>query len=242
MSIASTGGVTGTLIGTILPLLPPYLPVLFVLSALWRKWGLALISAIATALISPAFATLQSGLHAAADEVVGIARLIQEKDYVSIVTQFPVPSACGVLGILLTPLWAHSAATKHANFFLFRFMVHLPWGLIVGAVAVASTSFIQHTYRVPFDFSQASEMLRRPWVPVEEVHLRSSGSRVGYTIGTKDGWFVMLLEHDRSVEYILSTDVATRKVCTPRSSQPQLPLLPLQGAVPHTSRACTANS
>lgn len=54
MKIATTGGLVGTLVGTIVPLLPPFLPLFVVWLVIARRWFLAFMAAMSTALVSPA--------------------------------------------------------------------------------------------------------------------------------------------------------------------------------------------
>src|SRR4051794_7788291 len=53
-SAASQEGVTGTLLGTIVPLIPPYLPVVILILFLLHRWISLLLALFGVALVSPA--------------------------------------------------------------------------------------------------------------------------------------------------------------------------------------------
>lgn len=63
MKIATTGGLVGTLVGTIVPLLPPFLPLFVVWLVIARRYVLAGMAALSTALVSPAKVSADEGWH-----------------------------------------------------------------------------------------------------------------------------------------------------------------------------------
>jgi hypothetical protein len=65
-AMASSAGVVGTLLGTIIPILPLFLPALLVFLIVVRRWALALLTGLAAAVISPAYrSSFGDGLGAA---------------------------------------------------------------------------------------------------------------------------------------------------------------------------------
>lgn len=69
-TLAASSGVVGTLLGTIIPLLPLFLPVVLIFFMIFRRWGLVVLTALFTALVSPAsIHSLGDGFRIAADTV-----------------------------------------------------------------------------------------------------------------------------------------------------------------------------
>jgi hypothetical protein len=64
-TMAASGGLGQTVLGTVIPLLPAFLPVALVVLAIFRQWGLLLFAAAATALLSPAYIGVEEGWHRA---------------------------------------------------------------------------------------------------------------------------------------------------------------------------------
>jgi hypothetical protein len=64
-TMASSGGLGQTILGTVIPLLPSFLPALLVVLVILRQWALFCFAALAAALVSPAYATLSQGWHQA---------------------------------------------------------------------------------------------------------------------------------------------------------------------------------
>jgi hypothetical protein len=64
-TMAASGGLGETLLGTVIPLLPPFLPALLVIFAIFRQWWCLAFAAVATALVSPAYIGVHEGLRAA---------------------------------------------------------------------------------------------------------------------------------------------------------------------------------
>lgn len=54
-TVASSTGAISTLLGTVVPLLPLFLPALFIILIVFRRWSLALLTALAAGLVSPAY-------------------------------------------------------------------------------------------------------------------------------------------------------------------------------------------
>jgi len=89
--------------------------------------------------------------------------------------------------------------------------------------------------------SEMSEILRRPWLPAEEIQLSAGGPPlVGYTLSITSGWHVLLDERTRTIRYLRATEVATRTVCRltePTEAIPS-PLIELEGVVPGKVPIC----
>jgi hypothetical protein len=233
IAIAAAGGVVGTLLGTIAPLLPPFLPIICLGAAVTRRWLTLLFAALATALVSTTYAPLSEGRKNAWHSF-GHEFLIRAKvfDLQSMWHYWPLAAICAGIGTFLT-LWDPPQGLRMDPNSLAVSMIALVFRLAFSAVVGATCAFIallaQNIYSAPRDLSSAlsqghhrgdlnvttaSEILRRPWVPAELITLKSGAVVVGYTLSTKDKWFVVLNAHDRTIKYIFADNVTDRKICS----------------------------
>ncbi len=312
-TIASSGGAVGTLLGTVVPLVPPFLPAIVVFFIIFRRWGLALLTALFTALVSPMYIeSVKDGLSIAADSGRGAWR--------EIIAVFPglqgivhivwiiLGWIVGVLGYILVqfarflrgprieldsrgpwpalyewshgllPVWNHwqgmiRVAVICTLATLLWALYAPPWsyilksslpprevseservidgvarlisaavwllGIAIYSVCVAAACgffvlYVQNAYHVSFDKKGISEIVRRPWLPAEEITLSSGDTLVGYTLSSSVGWQVVLMEPTRTIRYLRATEVTGRKVChmtTPTKPSPS-PLIKFDGVVP----------
>lgn len=117
------------------------------------------------------------------------------------------------------------------------------WPVAVGFICFMSLALVDTLYRIPGDIQTVSEVMHRPWVPAEEVTTKSGERFVGYTMATKDGWFVLLTEPDREIRYFPNLSVTGRKVCNTeeRSTRPKslIPLAPIKAETVPRCRLAT---
>lgn len=74
-TLAASAGVVGTLLGTIVPLLPLFLPAILIFFIVVRRWGLAVLTALLTTLVSPAYiGSVKEGIGVTANWAKGIWR------------------------------------------------------------------------------------------------------------------------------------------------------------------------
>ena len=243
-TIATSGGVTGTLLGTIVPLLPPYLPAATLVLLMFNRFFLAFVTATATAFVSPAYMTATQGFHIAATK---LPRLLDFS-----------------LNGQWSDLW-HEAGSKVVIFmaisltfavFEIRYLfsdwsdhpviegtLRFGGGLIVAAACFFGLLFVQAVYRVPLDLAHGSQVARRPWMPAEEITLNNGSVVVGYTISSNDGWFLILNDEDRTVQYVAADKITDRHVCTPKRDKVEYrdPLIKLIGAQEPKTRTCTSH-
>jgi hypothetical protein len=111
-------------------------------------------------------------------------------------------------------------------------------GIAIYSVCVAAACgffvlYVQNAYQVSFDKKGISEIVRRPWLPAEEITLSSGDTLVGYTLSSSVGWQVLLLEPTRTIRYLRAPEVTGRKVChmTKPPDSPS-PLIEFDGVVP----------
>ena len=258
-TVAATGGLTGTLLGTTIPLLPALLPALVLFLLVARRWVLASVMAAMTAVISPAYSTFGDAWDNARVFAPQLWRwpldwLSKDEgpalDAVGLMPTdawcaFVVASLAAVVAIWSPPGWtmppAPSARSEPTDRRVLRRISRL---LVYPAVMFFITGFatllFRELYRVPTDWSTLSGILRRPWLPAEEIEPKTGTHLVGYTIGTKDGWHVILREYDRSIEHIPTASVTDRQVCALQGLQDlqKLPVIRMDGVWRHSLPRC----
>lgn len=240
-TIATSGGIAGTLLGTIVPLLPPYLPAVVLVLLLFNRFFLAAITAGATAFLSPAYMTAIEGYHVATTKLPHLLGLALDSQW-SVLWREAGPKIVIFMAISLTfaiieiRVWFSGWVDHPYLEGLLRFV----GGLVVAAVCFFGLLFVQAVYQVPFDLTHGSQVVRRPWMPAEEITLDNGRVLIGYTISSKDGWFLILNDEDRTTEYIRAASVSGRRVCTHERDQIKYrdPLIKLVGAREPRTHTC----
>lgn len=212
-TMAASGGLGQTILGTVVPLLPAFLPAALVFLAVFRQWGLLLFAAGATAFLSPAYATARQGW----DQAYPIFRVAVDHAW----------------HLQWHALWHDSrllvwCAALGAGF---AFWDHLLWrnptapvnAIVVAGICALTLLFIQHVYRVSTDLDTISETLRRPWLPAEKIELKSGEPRVVYILSTDKEWHTVLSDSTRTISYIRVGDVTNRTVCRAGTLPPAVP-------------------
>lgn len=200
--MAASGGLGQTILGTIVPLLPAFLPVALIVLAIFRQWALLIFAAVATALLSPAYATVDDGW----DQAYPIFRVAVDHalhgQWQALWHDSRLLVWCAVLGFAFS-LWDN---LQEKTFNPVR-------AVLVGGICALALLFIQHVYHVSSDLATISETLRRPWLPAEVIELKSGERHVGYILSTDREWHTVLNDGTRNVSYIRISDVADRTVC-----------------------------
>lgn len=114
------------------------------------------------------------------------------------------------------------------------------YGLLVALVASTGFIFIANLYSIPLTGDDVSTALHTPWLPPERITLKNHSTDVGYVLSTNDGWFTVLDEKTRTIEYIAGDEVETRTVCSlPRLAAPSgSPIIELEGTVTSSPEHC----
>lgn len=112
-------------------------------------------------------------------------------------------------------------------------------------VAVLATlallPYISNFYPLPGHRSYYVEVLRAPWLPAEKIRMSTGLVYNGYVLSTDNGWFIVLLAHERRIVYLPANDVVERTVCqtsTPGQPPQRKPLIPLFYVAPPRLPAC----
>lgn len=241
-SVAAAGGVTGSLLGSVIPLLPPYLPLLVLIFVLYRRLVLASVLAAAAVLVSPAYGDASDGWTFAFSSVPRLFEYVWHGEWSSLEEEAPGIIACVALGVVFAFWGVSEVAPGEWRGFLIAWeqFRYVAFGLACGVICVFGLLFMHSVYRVPFDANYASQIARRPWLPAEEVVVESGDRYVGYVISTTDGWFLLVNESNRALEYLPAESVVDRRVCTPESYdlEYRAPLVALPGAGAPSGRVC----
>jgi len=95
---------------------------------------------------------------------------------------------------------------------LFRWVIR---SAIMVVLIPSLLAVLSALYPVPtMDGGFWGNVLHRMWSPAELVSLKSGEQLVGYTLGDKDGWKVLLVDKGRAIKYVKPDDVKERVVCT----------------------------
>lgn len=225
-AIAASGGVTGTLLGTIIPLIPPFLPALVLALIIFQRWALAGFAILGTALVAPAHLPVSVAANRISD---GFSHFW---DFM----QHPQEWANLKLGILWIDMqWLLIFSGVALVVALIEWLPRgLRWfkqrknnkGIFPLGVAdvvifclgtslffLVAASFVTAIYRIPGDIQTIAIIVRRPWLPAEQIDLKSGEIKVGYIFSTKDGWNSILTEKSRVIEYVKADEVKARHVC-----------------------------
>lgn len=241
-SIARAGGVTGSLLGTVIPLLPPYLPLLVLIFVLYRRLVLAAVIAFAALLVSPAYGSASDGWNHVVTIVPRLSAQVWNGEWKALLRDATGVSVCVAAGVMLA-VWGISEVRPRNDRFLNLFLGqvrYIGFGLFCGAICTFGLLFSAVVYRVPFDVQNAAQIMRRPWLPAEEIRTNEGKVIVGFVISSADGWFLVMAEDDRALRYVKADSVAERLVCTPPSYDVEYrtPLIELRGAGKPMDRVC----
>ncbi|MBW0103661.1 hypothetical protein [Pseudonocardia sp. KRD291] len=232
VALASGGGLVETLIGTVIPLLPPYLPVATIFFLVNRNGQLAAISAALTIIISPAYVDIGAGLRSTWDDLKQLWVLLWARDWSALwESQRLVVVVAGIAAILGLIWWVRSLTG-------WQFVRRLTVVIAVVPIVASGMLFVDAVYRVPFDVNYLSRVARTPWTPAEIVTTRTGQIGVVYVMSISNGWFVVMRNFDRSIEYVKADQVTARRVCAVYDETEPLPLIIPRGARQHTAPPC----
>ncbi|GAA4936313.1 hypothetical protein EV188_114150 [Actinomycetospora succinea] len=241
-AVTVAGGFTGTLLGTLVPLLPVFLPAITIALIMGRYWQLAALSGLATAIIAPAYATFATGWNRAKFEYNDMLTRLDLEGWRALYSDSRWLLICVLGGALLVYLDPPiPLITGGWSIFVPQLAMVAIYSIVVAAICGYAFFFVRAIYQVPFDMRTVSEVVRRPWIPAEEVALKSGEVKVGYALNVSVGWYVLLDEETRTIEYLPSSEVTRRTVCKPgppAAMQP-LPLVTFEGVRRIPARLCS---
>lgn len=237
MSLASAGGVTGTLVGTVIPLLPIWAPFVVILFYFFRRFGLALIAAAITVVVTPAYATPRVAVQSAVYEADRLWAYLLSYDW-SVVWRTYTAAVIFATLIVIFSFFGGWAGKDFVDGVL-SVIGRLFTGLLFAIFGFALLATTQIVYKTPLvDWTTISAALRQPWLPAEVLTLKSGTTRTGYVLTTKDGWFSVMNEKSRQVEFIAASEVVGRRVCSLNPGTSIRPFIPLDGASANHAPRC----
>jgi hypothetical protein len=228
-TLAASGGLGETILGTVVPLLPPFLPAALVILAIFRQWVLLIFAAAATAVLSPAYATVHGGWDRAYPLFRVAVSHALHRQWSALWHDSHLLVWCAVLGAIFS-LWDNLSRGKLTPVS----------AVVVAAICALVLLFIQNLYRVNFDLDTISENLRRPWLPAEVIEVKAGPPHIGYVLSTDRVWHTVLDDGTRTISYVRVDDVTKRTVCragTPAPVTPP-PLLHLKSVPITPNPAC----
>jgi hypothetical protein len=236
-AIASSTGVVGTLLGTLIPIVPAFLPLLTMVMMIFRKPVLLAFAVLGTVLVSPAYATPKEAwletinqfsivINAIKTSNPGLKRhllaLSWQHDRTSLIVGIVVVTLIAfdnynkLLIRSYRNLWSDSALSRSEKIFYSALTTlgKLVAAAVFGVLFSTFFFFVTTIYHVPDSVKGMSAVASQPWMPSEEVVLKSGTKTfVGYTLNAGDIWFVFLQEKDRTLYYFPEDEVVSRTLC-----------------------------
>ncbi len=237
IAIASSGGYVNTLLGTIIPLVPVILPYLAIALLIIQRYLLSLLTVGATLLVTPTRLAPLTALSSFTEDWHRSTALIDQ--------YWPLSIAL-LIALIALDIWVFANIAQPFSITLVI--------LSLLAAGIFLVPYVLYTYPVPKTSNYYADFMRLPWLPAEQITVKSGETIVGYTLTEDDTWMVVLQDNPRTIQYLHVDDVASRTVCQvndDRDSPPMSPLVPLLnpksirlprcGGPAPTSPASTAN-
>lgn len=236
-AIASSTGVVDTLLGTLIPIVPALLPLLAMVMIIFRRPILLTFAVIGTVLVSPAYATPKEAWRETISQFSAVINALKasnpglKRHLLALSWHHDRTSlAVGIVFVALIALdnydkllissyrniWSDSGVSLSEKIFFSAVttLIKLIAAAVFGVLFSAFFFFVTTIYHVPDSVKGMSAVASQPWMPSEEVALKSSTKTfVGYTLNAGDTWFVFLQEEDRTLYYFPEDEVASRTLC-----------------------------
>jgi hypothetical protein len=235
-AIASSTGVVGTLLGTLIPIVPALLPLLAMVMMIFRRPILLAFAVIGTVLVSPAYATPKEAWLETINQFATVMHAIKtgdprlerhvltlgwQQDRTSLIIGIAVVAVIAIDNykkLLISRyrnLWSDPDLSRSEKIFfsgtttLGKLVAAVVFGVFFGAFFFFTTTI----YHVPYNVTEMSVVASQPWMPSEEVAVKSGKTFVGYTLNAGDNWYVFLQEKDRTIYYFPEDEVVSRTLC-----------------------------
>ena len=205
LAVASSGGYVNTLFGTVLPMVPILLPYLAFVLLFSGRVLLGYLAAIATLLISPAEvsnAVYVTELHRALSALSSSAWFI------------PILIAAGISSLLLWALLMSNGWNVFSR----------SLSVIAGILLVPALFLL---YPLPSSHNYYEFLVRQPWLPSENVTLRSGAVVTGYVLSDDQNWTTILTDSGRRIFYYRPAEIVSRHICRARDARARLPVISL---------------
>jgi hypothetical protein len=231
-SIASSSGIVGTLLGTLIPVIPILLPLLGLTLFVFRKPLLLVFALLGTALVSPTYSSLKNATLKSVHQFWAFFHTFgvhnsRIKSYDLHMIWLADRSAI-VFGAIATAFFTADRFRRILNGFkadssdseadafglgVVYLVFLLIGGLFLTMIFGTAYFFTTTIYHIPDNVATISSAASKPWLPSEVVTLKSGKTSVGYALASDDAWFVFLEEGDRTIDYFPAADVKSRVLC-----------------------------
>jgi hypothetical protein len=219
-TIAASGGYVDTVLGTAMPLVPIFLPYLALALLLFKRFILSALAFGAALLVSPTRLAPLTALNTLDTEWSHAIKLLERNLLIAI------PVFIIVLAIDIF-LFIHFYGTS---------------GVVTLALAVAATIFLApyifFVYPFPHGPDYYEALMRQPWLPPEQIELKSGDETTGYVLSSDIDWTVVLDAASRTIQYISTEDITGRLVCQTGQVNKITPLIRLLHAPRAQLPAC----
>jgi hypothetical protein len=249
ISVATSGGVVNALLGTTTMLIATFLPLIGLVLIMFRKLRLALLALTGAAFVSPAYGGVLDSVRTIWPRTKAWAGLIARHHYLLFWTD---ERECIVLiAVAVFFTWWDVRVRRNENYKNLNLATRyneeqkqdyaiatLGWmagySIVIIIVTYLAFSVISSVFRIPADSSEYSNALEEVWIPAETLTVTPGSPIVGYVLSTGDGWFVVLVNDTRTIEYIPANKISARSICElPQYSQKgPKPLINLATAQP----------
>lgn len=219
-AIVSSGGYVDALLGTIIPVVPFVLPYLVLVLLFFNRVILAVLTVLATALVSPLAvdrATTENVADKDWHEILGAPVFI---DIIMVFLALLVTIL--LLAVMLVMRFSNFART------------------VATIACIMLIPFISQVYAFPVGASYYADLIRQPWLPAETITFTSGQSVVGYVLADDGSTLTVLLDRNRAVSYYPDSTVAERQVCEigqAGRTRPLIAILPA-GSRPASTPPC----
>jgi hypothetical protein len=205
LAIASSGGYVNTLFGTVIPMVPILLPYLTLVLLFTNRVILGILSAAATALISPTAVTKPAFLNFIKEawHAIGTNNARVGLGIFAVLVGFLLLVQLGSRGL---SVFSRSLAT---------------------IFCIALVPVILLLYPFPTHNSYYAQLMRQPWLPAESITLRSGTSLTGYILSEDQEWVTILNDKTRRIFYYPPSQITKREVCQPARAPVAPPLISL---------------
>jgi hypothetical protein len=220
-TIASSGGFVNTLLGTVIPVVPIFMPYIALALLFLDRIVLGILALAAALLISPTGLSRQIAIAIAKRDEHLMFHSHRSGSGTILILGIVVPFGLLLLGFLAGVGTAELASTAST---------------VLGIILIPAVLTL---YPLPANSNYYAQQLRQPWLPVESIRLHSHERITGYVLSRANGWFVVLVAEDRTIDYLHADNVARQHVCSIESEDIGRPLVTLINA-PATMRACPA--
>jgi hypothetical protein len=210
IAIASSGGYVNTLLGTIIPLVPVFLPYLAIALLIIQRYLLSLLTVGATLLVSPTRLAPLTALSSFTEDWHRSTALIDQ--------YWPLST---LLLIVLIYIDFRVFANIGQPFSITLVTLSLV------AAGVFLVPYVLYAYPAPNTSNYYAGFMRRPWLPAEQITVKSGAAIVGYTLTEDDTWMVVLQNNPRTIQYLHVDDVTSRTVCQVNDGEASIPTSPL---------------